>query len=135
MHARPADAAAVEVGEELRLGFAGDRDERVVVLADLAQPRDEPRRRVVEVVLGREFDVRPAHVGIDVPDVDEARSGRVCLAGDGARERRVLEAGRDGEGLPWLQVDADSDDELRVGLEPAVVRRQEASNISRGSDL
>ena len=47
-HARLADALAVEVGEELGLGVAGDRAERAAGLAELAQPLDEPRRRVAE---------------------------------------------------------------------------------------
>ena len=48
-HARAADAAAVEVGEELGLGVAGDREQRAALGAEVVEPLHEPRRREAEL--------------------------------------------------------------------------------------
>ena len=74
-----AHAAAVEVGEELGLRVAGDREQRAALGAELVEPLHEPRRREAERVVGRVLDVRPADVLVGVEDVDEARARRVGL--------------------------------------------------------
>ena len=48
-HPGSPEAAAVEAVEELRLGVAGDREQRAAVLAEVVQPLDEPRRRPAEL--------------------------------------------------------------------------------------
>ena len=88
-HPRLADALAVEIGEELGLRVAGDRDQRAAGLAELAQALDEPRRREAELVVGRVRDVRAPHVLIGVEHVDITRARLV-----GLRERSRARAAR-----------------------------------------
>ena len=121
-HPRPRDPAAVEVGEDLRLGVSDDREQRTAVLAEVVEPLDEPRRRPAERVLGGVLDVGPPHPLIRVEDVDVAGSGRVRLGCDRARERRVLDERVDGEPLAGLEVHADVDREARVRRESLVGR-------------
>ncbi len=120
VHAGLADARAVEIGEQLRLGVAGDRAERSADLAQLAQPLDEPRRRVVEQVLAGQFDVRASHVLVGVEHVDVFRSGVVRLARDRAGERRMLDQRVDPEDLARLKVEPDLNDKARIALETLV---------------
>ena len=121
MRAR-ADAAAVEVGEELGLRVAGDREQRAALLAEVVQALDEPRRREAELVLGGVLDVRAADVLVGVEDVDEARAGRVRLACDRPHERLVLDERVDREQLAGLQVEPDLDRQPGVRLQSVVGR-------------
>ncbi len=120
LHPRLADALAVEVGEELGLRVAGDREQRTADAAELVVALDRPRRRVAELVLGGVRDVRAAHVLVGVLDVDEGRARLVRRARDLARERRVLDERVDAQDLAGLQVHADVDGELGVLAETVV---------------
>ena len=120
MHAGLADARAVEIGEQFRLGVPGDRAERSADLAQLAQPLDEPRRRVVEQVVAGQFDVRASHVLVGIEHVDVLRSGAVRLARDRAGERRMLDQRVDPEDLARLKVEPDLNGKARIALETLV---------------
>ena len=120
VHASLADARAVEIGEQLRLGVARDRAERSADLAQLAKPGHEPGRRVVEQAVAGQFDVRPPHVLVGVENVDVSRPGRVRLARDRTRERRVLDQRVDPEDLPRLQVQPDLNDKACIAVEALV---------------
>ena len=71
MRAR-ADAAAVEVGEELGLRVAGDREQRAAVLAEVVEPLDEPRRRLAERLVRGVLDMGAPDVLVAVENVDVA---------------------------------------------------------------
>ena len=119
-HPGRADAPLVELREERRFGLAGDRDARTPPLDEVLEPRHPVRRRPRERLLGPELDERLADVVVLVQDVDVARAGLVGRARQGARERRVLDEAADLDILARLQVQADADDQARVGLEALV---------------
>jgi hypothetical protein len=122
----PAYAFAVEVGQQLGLGVARRRDERVPgrrPCQDLL-----PLRRVRQRLVGAELDHRPAHVPVAVEDVHVRRAGAVRLAHNGPREVMVLDGREEKDLLAGLHVRADADDELRVTLEAFVHCRRSYVN-------
>ena len=70
-HASPADAVAREVGEQIRLGIAGQRDDGCALVADLLRAPEQPRRCPREHLVRRHL-----------------RSGRGAGAGRRSRRRR-----------------------------------------------
>ena len=76
-HPRLADAIAGQVGEQLRLRVAGQRDDRGVLVAEVLRPLEEPRRRPREHVVRGVLDQRPADVLVRVADVDVRRARAV----------------------------------------------------------
>ena len=119
-HPGPADAHAVQVGEQLRFRVSRDRTECAARLAQIAEPRHEPRRRVAQEFAVGQFDVSAPDVLVGVEDVDVPRPGGVGRPRDRAGERRMLDQRVDPQDLTGLEVQPDLDDELRVPLEPLV---------------
>ena len=117
MRARP-DALARQVGEQVRLGVAGQRDDRGVLVADLLRPLEQPRRRPREDVVGCTLDQRAAEVLVGVEDVDVARAGPVRGARDRTGHLGVLDAPEHLDELTRLDVRADPHGELGVPLDP-----------------
>ena len=75
-HPRFADAIARQVGEQLGLGVAGQRDDRGVHRAEMLRPLEEPRGCPREQVVVGVLDQRPADVLVRVADVDVGRARR-----------------------------------------------------------
>ena len=118
--ARPLGAALVEVGEELGLGLAGDRDRRAAGLDHVVEERERPRRRPVERVLRRVLDARALQMRVAVVGLDVARAALVGDTRDRADERQVLRLGRDPEELTGLEIDRHFDREPCIPVEPLV---------------
>jgi hypothetical protein len=116
-HAGLADASAVEVGEELGLGVADDLDQGAVLLRQVVDPGERPRRRPAEAVVRCELDARAAHVLVRVVDVDVRGAVLVGDACDRAGERGVLGKRGHPHHLPRADVRADLDGEAGVALE------------------
>ena len=87
---RLGDAGRIEVGEELGLGVAGDRDQGAVLLRELSTSDERPRRRPVERVLRRVDDPRPPDVWIGVERLDVLGAALVGDLGDRADQRQVI---------------------------------------------
>ena len=87
-------AALVEVGEQLGLGVAGDRDRRAARLDHVVDERDRPRRAPVERVVGSVLDARALQVLVAVEHLDVARAALVRDPADGPDE------GQDAPGRP-----------------------------------
>ena len=81
------DARAVEVGEQLRLRVAGDRDDRAVVRGEVVDERHLPRRRPLELLLGHVPDARPPQVRVVVDRLDVVGAALVRDPGERAHER------------------------------------------------
>ena len=115
---RAADAIAVEVGEQLRLGVP--RRPELGVAPGRLRERLLPLGRVRERLVRAELDHRAPDVLVVVDDVDERRARPVRLPRQRAHEVSVLDEAVDEHLLPGLDVRADADGELRVALEPVV---------------
>ena len=115
--ARQGDAGRVEVVVGVRVRVAADLHHRGAELAGARDALDEPRRRVVERVVGRVRDPGRADGLVLVVDVDVARAAAIPGLRERAGERRVLDGAVDEQVLPLAKVEADSHDELRVALE------------------
>ncbi len=115
---------AVEVGEELGLGVAGDREDRGALLSERVGALDEPRRRPAELRLRRVLDVGAPDVLVRVEDVDVAGAGAVGLLRCRTDERRMLQRSADRKRLTRLQVDADVDREAGVLGKPVFGRHR-----------
>ena len=121
-HPRLADAVARQVGEELRLGVAHQRDDRRVLLAEVLRPLEEPRRRPREDVVGSLLDHRAPDVLVRVADVDVRGAGAVRGPRHRARDVGVLDPRDHLDELAGLDVRADLDDQLRVPVDPRLVQ-------------
>ena len=93
--AGPLVAALVEIGEELGLGLARDRDRRATGLDHVIQERERPRRRPVERVLRGVLDAGALQMSVAVVGLDVPRAALVGDMRDRADERQVLRLGRD----------------------------------------
>ena len=129
--ARLRDPGRVEVGEQLGLGVAGDRDQGAVLLRELVDERQRPRRRPVERVLGRVEDPRAPDVRIGVERLDVLRAALVRDLGDRADERQVVGMARDAQQLARLEVDPDLDGEAGVPRE-SLVRSHSSAAYTAG---
>ena len=125
---RAADALAVEVTEQMRLGPAhrpevgvpGPRlHELLLPLGRVGQRRVRP-----------EPDHRVPYVVVAVVDVDVRSARLVRLADECTPQVRVLHHREDEDLLPRLHVGSDADGELRVPLE-AFVHRKDPMHIAR----
>ena len=117
-HARTPDALARQVGEQVRLGVARQRDDGGALVADLLRPLEQPRRSPGEDVVGRTLDQRAPEMLVGVEDVDVARARPVGGAGDRAGHLGVLDAPEHLDELPRLDVRAHPHGELGVPLDP-----------------
>ncbi len=111
------DPCLVEVGQELGLGIAREHDQRAAVCEGLG-PCHEPRCRRGQVLVCGMLDELPPEVVVDVTDVDEARACLIAGAPERANERCVLDERLDVDRLPRLDIGADPDDQLGIGVEP-----------------
>ena len=118
----PLVAALVEIGEELGLGLARDRDRRAAGLDHVIEERERPGRAPVERVLGCVLDPRALQMSVAVVGLDVARAALVGDTPDRADQRQVLRLGRDPEELTGLEVDCDFDRKPCVPVEPLVRR-------------
>src|SRR5207302_5930284 len=116
----PADALAVEIGQQLRLRIARRRDQGVA--RKRGDERLQPFGRVRERFVRPELDHRPPGVRVVVEDVDVGGACTVGLPCEGAREVVVLDRRVEEELLTRLDVRTDADDELRIAVEPFVHR-------------
>ena len=119
-HPRLADAGAVEVAQQLRLGVAGDRDQRAVAVAERPRPLEQPRWRPRERLLVGVRDHFAPDMLVGVEDVHVPGACRVRGACDRACQRRVLHGAPDVEHLPRREVGAHAHGQLRVALESLV---------------
>ena len=98
--ARPLGAALVEVGEELGLGVAGDRDRRAARVDQVVEQRERPGRATSRASPpARAGSARAAGACRGSERLDVARAALVGDLGDRANERQVLRLGRDAEEL------------------------------------
>src|SRR5262249_1840612 len=104
-------------------GIARDAEQRSAVTHEVLQPLHEPRRRPVELVLGRARDLRAADALIGVEHVHERRSGAVRLPCHPPREGCLLEERVDREDLAGLDVETDAHREARVIGQAVIPRR------------
>ena len=116
-----ADAALVEVAEQLGLGIAGDRDLRSVLVAEVVDPLDGPFRAPLEHLVRALLDHRAANVLVEVGGVDVTGADLVRDVGDLAHERRMLDQPGDEDVLALAHVRADLDRELGQGAKTSVV--------------
>ena len=124
LHPRLADAGAVEVGQQLGLGITDELDQGAVVLRDVVDLGERPRRRPAERVLVRVLDPRPADVLVGVVDVDVAGAILVGDTRDLARERRMLRERNHPHDLSLAHVGTDLHGEAGVALEPLFGRHR-----------
>src|SRR4051812_6563526 len=117
---RAADALAVEVGQQLRLGVS--RRPQLRIAGRRLRKRLLPLGRVCERLVGTELDHRPPDVLILVHDIHVRRARAVPLPCQRTNELGVLDEAVDEDLLPRLHVCADADGELRVPLEAFVHR-------------
>ena len=114
---------AVEALVDLGARVGRDADDGRADLDRALQPRDHPRRRPAEHLVGRRLDEGALDPAVRVGDVDEARAGGVGLLGDRAHERRVLVLGVDEQLLALAEVDAGADEQPGVRRAGAPGRR------------
>src|SRR5262249_27725821 len=107
----------VEIGEELGLGVAADREERASVCPEIVEPLHEPGRRPAEHLLGGVLDVGSAGARVGGVDVDVRGSGRVGLLCARAGAGRGVDKSAHREALAGLEVQSDLDGEARIGGE------------------
>ena len=111
-HARPTDALAVEIGEQVRFGVARCPDHRVA--AHVPEALLQPFRGVLERLVGAMLDQRPPDVLVGVLHVDVARTGRVPRACERPDQRRMLDRAEQEECLARLEICADADCQFGV---------------------
>jgi len=117
----PAHAGAVEVGEQIGIRVARDRDHRAAHARKMVQALQLPRRRPLERLVGAVRDQLPPHVLVAVGDGGVAGARLVRRADDRTRELRVLHEGEHDDVLALLDVGADPDDEVGVLLQKRLV--------------
>ena len=114
---RLGDAGRIEVGEELGLGVAGDRNQGSVRLRELLDERERPRRRPLERVLRRVDDPRPADVWIGIERLDVPGAALVGDLGDRPDQGQMIRMPGDTYELAGLEVDPDLHGEAGVACE------------------
>jgi hypothetical protein len=117
-HSRPADAGPVEVREQLRLGVADDVHLRAVLLGQVVDLREHPRRRPVERFLVGVLDPCPTDVLVRVIHVDVAGAVLVRAARDRPHQRGVLGQRRDPDQLARADVRPHLDRQARIAFQP-----------------
>ncbi len=129
-HPRLADTVAGQVGQQLRLGVACQRDDRRALVTDLDGAFEEPWRCPRERVVCCELDQCPPDVLVGVVDVDVARTSFVRRSRDRARDGRVLDSRDHLHELSRLHVRADPDCQLGVPGDAGLVRQSGSCHVS-----
>lgn len=114
---RLADAGAVQVGEDVGIRIAGNRDLGPADAGEILQLLELPGRRPLEQLIRAVDDQFPLHVLVGVAGRDVACA---CLVRSGRKrpdERRVLHVTADHDILALADVGADPNDEIRVSPE------------------
>ena len=116
-----AGADRIEVLEQAGGDGPGQRDARGVVLAEREDALAEPRRHVVERVLGGVLDPRALDPRVEPADVDELGAAPVGALGQRADQPLLAGLAADGHDLALLQVAPEADREVGEPLERGVV--------------
>src|SRR4029079_12908357 len=111
-------AALVEVGEELGLGVACDRDRRPAGLDLWVDHRDRAWRAPVERAAGSWLDARALEMVVAVEHLHVPRPALVRDPADGPDQRKMLRVRRYPEERPRLEVDGHPDRKAGVPVEP-----------------
>ncbi len=128
LHARLRDALLVEAGQEVGLGVPDEEQDGTLPLGDVVEPREQPRRSGLELVLGPVLDHGAADVRVGDVEVDPARPDAVGRVGHGPRQLEVLGVAVDVQVLAGLEIHADLHGQPRVALEQ-FVRRHDSRTI------
>ena len=117
LHPRFRDPLLVELGQEVGLGVADQEQDGALPLGEIVEPREQPRRSRLELLLGPVLDHGAADVRVGDVEVDPSRPDAVGRVGHGPRQVEVLGVAVDVEVLARLEIHADLHRQPRVALE------------------